>query len=185
YAGIMLTLTGMGFIMPWPVRYNVLNCFIVYIAYLLLAYTPDFSLKDLINNSYFLLSIIFMSLVSTYFGNKSRRKELVLQKELKDKNERLVSLDQAKTRFFANMTHEFRTPLVSLDTVLQTIQEKMVSNAELAPLLKSSHLALHSMIENINDLLSKTKTEQDLLQMRWARVDIVDLVRQTVDSFHP
>lgn len=183
FAGIMLVLTAMGFIMPWPTLYTILNCFLIYLGYVLLAYTPDSSLQDFVNNSYFLLAVMFMATVSTYIGNKSRFKELSLRQELKNKNERLLSLDQAKTRFFANLTHEFRTPLVSLNAALEMIQEKIKPDQELALLLHNSHVSLSEMLENINDLLAKAKSETTTLEMKWSPIDMIDFSKKALTGF--
>ena len=62
YAGIMLLFLLISLVMPWQARYTFFNCMISYIAYVILAYTPDYSLKDLVNNSYFMLSTVLVAL---------------------------------------------------------------------------------------------------------------------------
>jgi signal transduction histidine kinase len=190
YAGIMLLFLLISLVMPWQTGYTIFNCLLSYAAYIFIAYTPDSSWEHLINNSYFLISAMLMGVASTYFGGKLRFKEFSNRQGLKNANEqlqgvneRLLSLDQAKTRFFTNLTHEFRTPLVSLATLLQMIREKLSPDQDLASFLQSSYASLTEMTENINDLLSKTKSEKGFLEMRWSRLDVIDSVRKSVDVF--
>lgn len=102
--------------------------------------------------------------------------------ELRTANEQLKSLDKAKNRFFSNITHEFRTPLVSLSATLQLLREKS-HDPEIEMLLKTSQLSLGDMLENVNDLLTKTRSEKGMLEMKWAQVDIGGFLEKSCKVF--
>ena len=53
YAGIKLLILAMSLIMPWETRYTAINGIVMYLGYLVLAYTPDFEWKLALNNNYF------------------------------------------------------------------------------------------------------------------------------------
>lgn len=99
-------------------------------------------------------------------------------------NERLQELDKLKDRFLANISHELRTPLVALSSIIQMVLDR----ADLSPpqqreLLNSGQGALDDMLENVNDLLLKTRSAKAMLEMRWSRFDIGAFVRGVVAIF--
>lgn len=186
YVGLCIVLMVMGLVMPWPTIYTIMNSLFVYVAYLLFAYTPQFSVQYLINNSYFLLSMALVAVLSTYWSGRLRLKEFLGRQDLKDANERLQSLDRAKTRFFSNVTHEFRTPLVALSSTIQMILDQGLTDPKLQKqLLMSGKHSLDDMLENVNDLLTKTRSEKGMIDMRWSEIDIVRFVEQIVKGFEP
>ncbi len=185
YAGVSILIWLMNLLMPWPPVYSVVNSAILYVSYLLLAYTSNFSLPAFVNNNYFLASAIIVALISHYLAEKLRFREFVGRLELKQANTQLHSLDQAKTRFFSNITHEFRTPLVSLSATVQLIRGKELGDPALEGLLANSQASLEDMLENVNDLLIKTRSEKGLVEMRWAEIDIVDFLEKAVAVFMP
>ncbi|MCP5468109.1 MAG: response regulator [Deltaproteobacteria bacterium] len=185
YAGVTLAIVVFSLFMPWKPLHAAINCLIIYLIYIILAYQKTSSVNYLINNSYFLLSSITIGIASSHFNYQLRLKEFNNRSSLEKANIQLKALDQAKTRFFTNLTHEFRTPLVSLSTLLQMIGERISLDSKLSVFLKSSSASLDEMLENINDLLSKTKSDQGFLQMNWAVINIVELVSKTVEIFKP
>jgi signal transduction histidine kinase len=105
--------------------------------------------------------------------------------ELKAANERLQELDKLKDRFLANISHELRTPLVALSSTLQLItrQQAVAEPQGQQALLASSQDSLDDMLENVNDLLLKTRSEKAMLEMRWSRVEIGAFVQSLVRTF--
>lgn len=104
--------------------------------------------------------------------------------ELKAANERLQELDKLKDRFLANISHELRTPLVALSSTLQLITRQQVAEPQAQQaLLASSQDSLEDMLENVNDLLLKTRSEKAMLEMRWSRIEIGAFVQTLVQMF--
>ena len=64
----------------------------------------------------------FMIWIFTMYRWK-RQKEVYTQ-ELEHKNEQLKDMDEAKTRFFANISHELKTPLTLIINPLQKVLKK-------------------------------------------------------------
>ncbi|MCP5468107.1 MAG: response regulator [Deltaproteobacteria bacterium] len=137
--------------------------------------------------AYFSVMLV-MSFMTYHYTNsryKLDRENFINQKRIEEKNKELQQLNETKTRFFTNITHEFRTPLVSLSTLLQMIKSKLNPDPELSSFLQSSSASLNEMLDNVNDLLSKTKSEKGFLEMRWSRIEPIDFFKKSVDVFMP
>lgn len=132
-----------------------------------------------------LLTLSFITYLFLRTRYRYEKENFINHKKIEDKNLQLQELDKAKTRFFTNLTHEFRTPLVSLATVLQTLPQKISPDPQFEALLQTSYSSLSEMISNVNHLLTKAKSEQGFLEAHWAQADAVALIRRSVEVFQP
>ena len=104
--------------------------------------------------------------------------------ELTAANERLLELDKLKDRFLANISHELRTPLVALSSTLQLILEQEIVDPDIHnKLLRNSSDALEDMLENVNDLLLKTRSEKGMININWSEIEITEFVQSTLKVF--
>ncbi|MEM1096154.1 MAG: two-component regulator propeller domain-containing protein, partial [Bacteroidota bacterium] len=117
---------------------------------------------------------------------RARSAEVIAQNEqLTAQAAQLRQLDEAKTRFFANLSHEFRTPL----TLIQDPIRHALNGGygRLDPLLRD-HLAitqrnagrLHRLIEQ---LLKLTRLDAGHLRLEASRQDLVVFTRRVVGHF--
>lgn len=97
----------------------------------------------------------------------------------------LEALDEAKTRFFSNITHEFRTPLTLINGPL----EQIISDPDLPPVFQPR---LNGVLGNarrllvlINQMLELAKIENGSIKVELSRGDIVDHTRQLIKEFEP
>ncbi len=98
--------------------------------------------------------------------------------------EELKALDKAKTRFFTNITHEFRTPLTLIIGPLEQIYASSPAEAirrQLSVVLYNAR-HLHSII---NQLLDISKLEGNRMNIEWSHGDIVWYTRELIKSFAP
>lgn len=120
--------------------------------------------------------------------NLSRDLEQRVQKrtrELAEANNRLNELDQIKTRFFANISHEFRTPL----TLAIGPIENALSGAR-GMLTHELRKDLEMMLRNcrrllrlINQLLDISKIESGRMELRARRLNVVKFVKEISSLF--
>ena len=104
--------------------------------------------------------------------------------ELQHANAELRTLDETKTRFFANMTHEFRTPLVALSSTIQmALSDGFKSKETLFGLLHSGKDAIDDMLDNVNNLLLTARAEQGREEMLWRSITIVPWTRRALSVF--
>ena len=141
---------------------------LVFIAYLINDQLPnyiDWQLPDSYIDSMFLMNIIGVSLtvflIQYYFAEKQTQlKKDIRQKnlELETQSNKLRELDEIKSRFFANISHEFRTPL----TLILGLINKQIEQQEKPPLPADSDTMKRNaqrLLQLINQLLDLTKLE--------------------------
>ena len=120
YAGLNLVLLAVGFVLQWTVLESLIGLLLVLLLYVGAGLVhqeipgPDV----LFNNFYFILLMDVIVVVGTFFQSRQRLREFALRfeldaskEQLEADNRKLVELDQAKSRFFANISHELCTPL--------------------------------------------------------------------------
>ena len=116
---------------------------------------------------------------------EARKQATIAQVQLKKTKEELDAaneLDELKTRLFANITHEFRTPL----TVIIGMIDKLVS----APdqwLTKGADMIRrngHNLLRLVNQLLDLSKLEAGKLPLHLVQADVIEYLHYLVESFH-
>ena len=120
-----------------------------------------------------LLAGLIYALFKHYlFLAKSKLDNIAKQKEAN----RLKELDVAKNIFFANISHEFRTPL----TVIMGINENIDQHVEEKALIRrnSNHL-----LELVNQLLDLSKLESSKMFLNLSQGDIVAYLKYLTASF--
>ncbi|MCP4150164.1 MAG: response regulator [bacterium] len=91
-------------------------------------------------------------------------------------------MDQVKSRFFANISHEFRTPL----TLIMSPIEQMLEDSEDKKRNKMLNLMLrnsHSLLTLINQLLDLARLDSRKMKLKAARQDIIPFLRGIFDGF--
>lgn len=101
--------------------------------------------------------------------------------------DKLLEMDRIRTRFFSNLSHEFRTPLTltigPLENALAGVYGELDKRLgkQLEVMLRNSR----RLLRLINQLLDLSKLESGNLQLRLARGNISTLVEGVVLSFTP
>ena len=102
--------------------------------------------------------------------------------KLKHRAEHLAEVDQLKSRFFANISHEFRTPIT---LVLGPLKDhyKQLSNPEQKNIIGSVIRNGQRLQRLINQLLDLSKVEAGKMKLHTSHVDLVELLREIVASY--
>ncbi|RKH08040.1 response regulator [Corallococcus sp. CA047B] len=100
----------------------------------------------------------------------------------KQRAEELAQLDQAKTAFFSNVSHEFRTPLT---LILGPVEDALSSAAkalegEQLELVRRNALRLYKMV---NTLLDFSRMEAGRAQASFVPTDLASLTTSLVSAF--
>ena len=104
--------------------------------------------------------------------------------QLKDQSEKLKEMDRVKTRFFTNISHEFRTPL----TLIMGPLEQMLSASREPKEKKNLNLMLRNsqrLLGLINQLLELSKLESGKMKLQAAQRNIIPLLKGITANFEP
>jgi signal transduction histidine kinase/ligand-binding sensor domain-containing protein/DNA-binding NarL/FixJ family response regulator len=130
---------------------------------------------------------------------RSRRRQHELEvlvsertRQLRDEKERterqarhLQQLDQARTRFFTNISHEFRTPL----TLIMGPIQAFLGRGRISARDREDHeMVLRNskyLLRLINQILDLARLEAGEIQLQATHGDLAELVREVIALFEP
>ena len=137
--------------------------------------------------------------VFLFFKNKTRnllKEQIRLEKMVLDRTakiqedketiaaqaEALKEMDGIKTKFFSNITYEFRTPLTLIlgpTKQLYEAEETPQKRQKLQSILKNTRLLLHL----INQLLDLSKLESHKMTVSWRYGNVIKYTEELLNSF--
>jgi signal transduction histidine kinase/AraC-like DNA-binding protein/CheY-like chemotaxis protein/ABC-type xylose transport system substrate-binding protein len=157
--------------------------------------------REVYNSQQVILNIIVISLVlAIVFGglafywlmeNRKINKSLATKNnEILEQRNQLIEMSaraevatEAKLNFFTNISHEFRTPL----TLILSPVEDMLGNEKLnlvtGKSLKLIHKNVFRLLRLVNQLIDYRKIEYDKQQVNVSPNDIIEFVRDIMNSF--
>jgi len=125
--------------------------------------------------------IAFFSLVLDQITNSLA--DLHALEAERQRSEALMEIDRAKTLFFSNISHEFRTPLTLLlgpiEDVLSDPDAKEVNRYRMGVAYRN----VLRMQKLVNTLLDFSRIEAGRMDAKFTRVDIVAFTRELASSF--
>ncbi len=135
----------------------------------------------------YLIYVTVVGLVARAYW-RGYKKRLIARQETEfniRETARLRELDQTKTRFFSNITHEFRTPL----TLILSPLEKYLKDDSLPPkaltLLNNNYRHANQLLKLVNQLLDIAKLESGQMRVNTKAGEFDFFAIQCVDSFQP
>ena len=96
--------------------------------------------------------------------------------------ENLRKLDELKSRFFANISHEFRTPLTLIKGQLETVMTKTVAPDQQTKLASASHHA-DRLLLLINQLLDLSRLDAGKMELDLKTYDLASFLRRLLQAF--
>jgi signal transduction histidine kinase/AraC-like DNA-binding protein len=103
--------------------------------------------------------------------------------ELEKKNIQIMEMDQMKTRFFSNISHEFRTPLtLIIGPVEEMLSAKQMEEKERRKVERMHRNALR-LLDLINQLLDLSKLDAGNMKLKLTEEDIVNTIRLIITGF--
>jgi len=187
YAGINLVLLFFIFILPLDARKTAVVCFLLYAAYLvpILALQRIERFDIFANNNFFLFTTILLVILSAHLATQMRFREFSARYNLAHANEELKKLDVLKSQFFANVSHEVRTPLTSIIAPVQSLYQ-----GDLGAMEPEQHRLIGQVYRNslklldmINQMLDFSKFEAGKMDLRLKQVDLDETASDIVSIF--
>jgi len=109
----------------------------------------------------------------------------ILYKELEKKNEQLKMLDQLKSQFVANVSHEFKNPLGVIKEGVSIILEGLYGpiNVDQRHWLEMSSKTVDRLVRLVTDLLDLAKIESGKMELKRDEVDLVPFLDDILASY--
>lgn len=129
---------------------------------------------------YFILIIIavYLARMQLVFKEREKFKRLEETREAK----RLKELDKLKTKFFTNISHEFRTPLTLILAPIEKLSNKN-SSADDAHQFLTLQKNAKRLLNLVNQLLDIKNIEKEGLIFYPFEGDIITFIEETVSAF--
>jgi signal transduction histidine kinase/ligand-binding sensor domain-containing protein/DNA-binding response OmpR family regulator len=97
--------------------------------------------------------------------------------------EKMHELDQLKSRFFANISHEFRTPITLILGPLQRLISDTIDTANIKQSLQLMYRNAQRLLRMSNQLMDFHKIEAEDLKLELTKADIIQFLKKIVFSF--
>jgi signal transduction histidine kinase len=188
YAGLNLLILGvMGILYVWHWKHALGVCGAI-IGIWLVPSVPailsrNVDVPSFFNNLYFLVLTTMISVSSTVIRYglarrefESATKQARASAELAQTLERVQQLDRFKSQFFANVTHELKTPLAMILTPLELLLDGGLAGKPIETqrgTLEGMYRSGVKLIKLIDDLLDLSKLEESRLRLRLDEYDLV------------
>ncbi|MEK7253645.1 MAG: HAMP domain-containing sensor histidine kinase, partial [Bacteroidota bacterium] len=141
--------------------------------------TPLVQFSETENLTLFVLYFI-LTVITLYFFIRIYTKERMRFRQLEA--EKLRALDAARSHFFTNISHEFRTPLtVILGTAEQIRETAAKTTGSAARLIQRNGKKLLRLVDQLLDL---SKLEAGHLSANYVQGDVVTELRYVLESYH-
>ncbi|MCA9772681.1 MAG: response regulator, partial [Myxococcales bacterium] len=191
YAALLPVIVGIGFI-PWSLGVGAAILTLVVGAYslpALLGQPIAYPVIFLSHNAH-MAAVAVLVLAHLHVSGRlrcgdfqSRWEAAVAHEKLEIAHEQLKEIDIAKSLFFANLSHELRTPItLSLAPVESMLAEKLGSLAgrqrEYLGIVHKNMLRLLNLISNLLDF---SKVEAGRMKLTLAETDVGELTRELVE----
>ncbi len=196
YAGLNLSMMGVGLLFVWRPQQAAVTYSAIVASYVI-PNAIHAGPQDWTNgapNLFFVLSTATVVTTAHYYSYSGQRAQLadqILLESTKANLERahaqLKELDAFKSTFFANITHELKTPLAMILSPLE-----LMIDGELGKVTDSQKATLQTMLRSgmkllklINDLLDLTKLEESRIRLRASQQDLTEYLRGLADQVQP
>ena len=135
------------------------------------------------NLAYILYVFLFGFIVFVIWRFQTNRLKMKHELELEHVHaEKLEEVDRIKSRFFANISHEFRTPL----TLIKGPVQQLMSDEFRENIKEKYKMILRNsdrLLQLINQLLDLSKLESGKMKLQVSKIDIIQLMKGLVFSF--
>ena len=124
--------------------------------------------------------VVIIYITQLYIGMRREKKNRLLSLREKEQEHRI---NQMNMNFFANVSHEFRTPLTVISGPISQLYHDESIQGEQHRLLKVVNRSVNRMLQLVNQMMDFHKLEEDSLRLEVKRQDVVGLLKQVAEFF--
>lgn len=128
-----------------------------------------------------ILIIILIAALLVISRKTAQEKEQLLQ-ENRARKEELEDLNSAKDRVFAVVSHDLRSPLTSVQGILELVKDEIVKGDDLKRLVEDIDLSVQENVNVIEDLLTWAKEQLSGFNLKLKEVALKPLFRDIIIS---
>jgi signal transduction histidine kinase/CheY-like chemotaxis protein len=196
YAGLSLVMLGCGLLFTWSPQICLITHSLTFILWLLpnLCLVPILDTVAAISNGFFLFATTCIVIAGQVFNYQRLKSQYITQSDLiytrndlYKAHKELKKLDSFKSRFFANITHELKTPLaliLSSTEFLLRDEFGPLNTKQRSPVQQVQRHGV-KLLKLINDLLDLTKLEESSLKLKVKLCDVVNWSDQLLKEIKP
>jgi signal transduction histidine kinase len=196
YAGLSLIIVAIGLLFVWPSRIVLMTHGTIIASFI----GPNILAEDpgsiaAVSNLFFLVSTAVIISAGQILSYRSQREQQVNQliiertkTNLEQAHEQLKQLDRFKSQFFANITHELKTPLAMILTPLELVLDGSGDGKPIEAqraTFEGMYRSGVKLLKLIDDLLDLSKLEESRLRLRIDEHDLVAYVRGLLSQVQP
>ena len=111
-------------------------------------------------------------------SDEKRAREREMMEKIQEKK-----VNEMNMNFFANISHEFRTPLTMISGPVTQLRQSESVSEEDRRMLNIVQRNIRRMLRLVNQLLDFNKMENDTLRLQVRKVDIISQLRDLADIF--
>jgi len=104
-------------------------------------------------------------------------------KEIRQKNQQILDLDSLKTRFFNNISHEFRTLVTMIKAPAETLIEEEKISRKGSKTLNIIYRNANRLLNLVNQLLDISRLDKKNMKLTLSKVNVFDMAHPIAVSF--
>ncbi|HYG36983.1 MAG TPA: response regulator [Cytophagales bacterium] len=170
------------YIVDDDIRYSEITVPIIYNDKVIGIIDSEHSQKNYFNQSHLNILNTIAALCSNKIIKARAEDEKLKAMVTRLEAEKIKELDKVKSRFFVNISHEFRTPLTLILGPLEEMinKESIEEEKEQLKMMKSN---AGKLLKLINDLLELARLDEGMLHLDASYEDIFSITRSTAAGF--
>ena len=138
-------------------------------------------------NSWWAWCIYLLAFVAACFILYRFKHRINIEKDMarkaEEEKEQEQRINKMNMSFFANISHEFRTPLTMISGPVEQLCESTDINKHNKQLLNIVNRSVNRMLKLVNQLLDFNKLENDTLQLHVKPTDVITEMQRIMDLF--
>ena len=187
YAGLVMVILILCIVLTLPLKWTIVISLLIYGSYIIPIIIRG-NIDDwpiFFNNNLFLIGMVIFAVFGARIKEYFQFNEFKSRYDIQKANEELKKLDELKSQFFANVSHEVRTPLTSIIAPIQSLAQGDAGDltGEQRNLVEQVYRNSLRLLDMINQMLDFSKIDAGQMKVILEKLDITEIVKDVVAIF--